>query len=589
MTKIQLDKNNLGKSSSPYLRQHADNPIHWQEWSSEIIELADKLNKHILVSIGYSTCHWCHVMASEAFSDLEIAQYLNENFISVKVDREQRPDIDQHFMMFINKTTGGGGWPLNVFLSPKGDPITAFTYIPIQRKFGMPSMIEILKAVRTNSTGVRFEGIESANVSSGMTLDLIVSTLEKGYDQLNGGFGNDHKFPPHCTLLFLISYYERYKNPRVKAIIENTLQNMMIRGLHDHLQGGFFRYCVDSQWTIPHFEKMLYDQAMMLWVYSWAYTVFKKEEYKEVIDGIEKCLDETFLDDGLYISAHDADTEHHEGKTYLWTLKELRNALDPDEFLLFTNNYNITESGNFEKANHLIRRIPGKRGILEKKLLMIRKKRVQPFADKKIITSWNALTAIGFVMAWRATGNELLLDKAVNVLEKLIQKHFNGTTIAHSSLDGLIQNHGFLEDASALLLLATYIHEEKRDRKDLLYSLKEIVLSFRKDKWIENKNNDFTAVAASDFDHPAPSSTSLAEMAILRTSILMNEKFSSINYKTPFSNDFYNLSAFISEGHWHLIHTPEKLPWNKLSLNSIQVFLKEFSDCYEEKCSPVIN
>lgn len=586
MNNIEFNRNNLDKSISPYLRQHANNPIHWQEWSAEIIKLSCKLNKHILVSIGYSTCHWCHVMASEAFSDQVIAQYLNENFISVKVDREQRPDIDHYFMSYINSTTGGGGWPLNVFLSPNGDPIIAFTYIPIERKFGMPPMIEILKAVRSDSVGIRFQGIDTNNTTLDINLDRIVNHLINSHDKINGGFGDGHKFPPHCTMLFLLSYYERHKKPEVKTLLKTTLNSMMYRGLHDHLQGGFFRYCVDNQWTIPHFEKMLYDQAMMLWVYSWACIVLKKNDYRAVIYGILKCLDETFKDNDLYISAHDADTEHHEGKTYLWSWEELQNALTPEELIYFTKIYDITKEGNFEASNHLIRKTPEKKGDIEEKLLQIRKQRVQPFTDRKIITSWNALTAIGLVMAWRATSDKSFLNRAVEVLDKLILNHLNGTSITHSSLDGTIQGgHEFLEDAASMLLLATYIHEENGNRKDLLSLLRQILLKFKTDGWIESQNRDFIKVMATDFDHPTPASVSLAEMALLRTSILMDEKSQHIGYKNSFSHDFHNLSAFISEGHWHLIHTPEKILWHKLSLNSLQILSNKFSDCFEGKCS----
>lgn len=582
---INTLRNNLDKSLSPYLKQHADNPIHWQEWSAEILEEAKKQQKNIFVSIGYSTCHWCHVMASEAFSDLNIAKYLNENFISVKVDREQRPDIDRYFMSYINSTRGEGGWPLNVFLSPKGDPIVAFTYMPVERKLGMPPIIEILKAIKNDGKGILFKVPEVINRSYNITLNRIVNTLLDSHDDINGGFGNDSKFPPHSTMLFLLSYYERYKTSKIRAILECTLDNMKDRGLHDHLQGGFFRYCVDRKWTIPHFEKMLYDQSMMLWVYSWAYAILKENKYIIVIDGILKCLDETFFDNGLYISAYDADTEHQEGKTYLWSLDELTSILETEELSYITNTFTITKEGNFEGTNHLVRKVPGERGIPEDKLLQIRKKRVQPFADRKIITSWNALTAIGLIMAWRATGNVSLLNKAIDVFEKLIQKHFNETSITHSSLNGISQTGEFLEDAAALLLLATYIHEEKEDKKNLIDLLKKIVLNFKEEKWIENKTKDFFKVTASDFDHSLPSSVSLAKMALFRASILMNEGIQHIKYKDPFSNDFHNLLAFIAEGHWHFVHTSEKLSWNTLSTNSIQILSSEFSDCFEGKCS----
>lgn len=581
---IDISRNNLDKSLSPYLKQHADNPINWQEWSKEILEIAKNYKKKIFVSIGYSTCHWCNVMAKEAFSDHEIACYLNENFISIKVDREQRPDIDQYFMSFIKNTTGSGGWPLNVFLSPKADPIIAFTYIPVKSRYGMPAMLDLIKSIQKTGKGIRFNSKYNSSTAKETSLEYLIKSIISSYDDIYNGFGFGNKFPSASTLILLISYYERYKNDVVKKIIEYTLLTMMTRGIYDHLQGGFFRYCVDRKWTIPHFEKMLYDQAMLLWTYSWAYIVSKNETYKPIIIGIIKCLNESFLENGLYISAHDADTKHVEGATYLWSYNELKDILNPSDLSYLIEHYEISEKGNFEGYNHLIRRMVGKNGVVEEKLLKVRKKRLQPFIDRKIITSWNALTGIAYVIAWRALGDKLLLNQAEIILKKLVQKHVVGDLLAHSSYEGFLQRQEFLEDVSSLLLLTTYIYEEKCTNKNLMIWLRNKINQFNDGDWFESTTSDFCKVRTLDFDHPVPSSVSLATMALLRCSILLKEKYKLIKYQNFSGNEFYNLCAFISNGHWHYIHNTNIISWNSVPLNTIQVNDTIYSDCYEGTC-----
>ncbi len=576
-------RNNLDRSVSPYLRQHAGDPIHWQEWSAGALEEARRSNRHILVSIGYSTCHWCHVMAGEAFADREVARYLNDHFVAIKVDREQRPDIDHHFMAFIAATRGGGGWPLNVFLTPQGEPIAAFTYIPLRERFGTPSLPDLLRAVRRQTRGVPFRGPETP-ADDAWPLPQVVAALLSGHDAVHGGFGSGPKFPPHCSLLLLLSHYDRYRDPRVEGLLAKTLAAMAERGLHDHLQGGFFRYCVDAAWTIPHFEKMLYDQAMMLWVYSWGLAVLKREEYREVIAGLLRCLEETFRRGGLYISAHDADTHHREGATYTWTLAELERLLEPPELERLRRAYDIREAGNFEEANHLVR-LPGAAPAgVEEKLLRLRRQRTQPFADHKIITSWNALAGVGLVMAWRATGDAALRERARGVLDGLLQLHRRPDGgIAHSSLDGVVQAQGFLEDAAALLLLATCLHEERDGRAELLRELRPIVLRFRGDGWNEAAENDFRPVAATGFDHPIPSSAALAEMALLRTALLLGEEPPPVAAGAP-GREFGALAAFIADGHWHIVHAPRLIAWSELPLNAVQVPGTELVDCFEGAC-----
>ena len=402
----------MDKASSPYLKQHENNPIFWQEWNKETLEHARKENKMILVSIGYSTCHWCHVMAREAFSDEKVSSYINKNFISIKVDREQRPDIDHYYMNFIQSTRRGGGWPLNVVCTPDAEPLYAFTYYPINPKIeiGLCGILDLLDPIKNsyerNKKIPKFEQITLKPINYAES--QIFKELLYQFDNYNGGFGYAQKFSPSSTLLFMLHSYENSKNEEIKKMIEKTLEVMALRGLHDHLQGGFFRYCVDSNWTIPHFEKMLYDQAMLLWIYSNAYKVLKKESYKVIIDKIVNCLKDTFQDDDLYYSAIDADTNHEEGKTYVWDEKEIEKNLYEGEYEKFSSVYAL--ENNFEDKIHLIKKKEGFIPEVEKKLLEIRKKREQPFTDRKIITSWNALTGIALIHAFRATRNQEYLE-----------------------------------------------------------------------------------------------------------------------------------------------------------------------------------
>ncbi|MBI5010744.1 MAG: thioredoxin domain-containing protein, partial [Bacteroidia bacterium] len=415
MAENKHQRNNLDNSSSPYLVQHWDNPVWWQEWSSDVISYARQSEKPLFVSVGYSTCHWCHVMASEAFSDERTARYLNDNFVSVKVDREQRPDIDQFLMEFIQKQSGRGGWPLNVFLTPSLNPIFALTYAPAIQRGSMNTFLSIVQQVYSfyqkhkNDISSFEPESDHPEISDD---DQILSSLSGFYDSVNGGFGKGHKFPSHSTLLFLLYRFSVDKDQRIKDICYRSLEAMRLRGLNDHLQGGIFRYCVDPEWTIPHFEKMLYDQAMALWVYSLAYRVFGRVEYRSMAENIVRCLEESFSEDGFYISAHDADTDHQEGATYLWSYTELKECLTDDEFSELTKVYDISEEGNFEGRNHLVRKNDIRLNKLENRLLSVRNTRNQPSRDNKILIGINALTAISLLQAGRALDREDLKIRA---------------------------------------------------------------------------------------------------------------------------------------------------------------------------------
>ena len=584
----KFSKNNLSKAASPYLRQHQDNPIHWQEWSEDVLAYAREENKPLFVSVGYATCHWCHVMAREAFSDKKIAEFLNNHFVSIKVDREQRPDIDDYLMEFAAQTLGSGGWPLNVILSPNQDPFFVGTYFPVKEKRGIPGFLKVLQEVyrlyeqdKEKITPFSFDSATETIFEE----SEIIETVKQSYDKKWAGFGKGTKFPPHNTLLFLMSYYEETKDAELVSVITNTMNQMMLRGLHDHLQGGFYRYCVDQQWNIPHFEKMLYDQAMHLWTYSWAYKLFGRQEYKDVVEGIITCLTETFSNqDGLFYAAHDADTNHNEGETYIWEFSELEKELDSNELEIFSEVYEINKRGNFEGKNHLIK--SGRtRAIksIEEKLRKIRSKRSQPFVDKKIITSWNALVGVGLTMAARYCKLTEAAKIAKKIYKELEKQHYQSGYLAHSSLDGDLQRVEFLEDVASMLLLVSYLNPGPKEIKKWKKKVQEY---FIESKWVANPSaNDFHTIPASSFDHPYPAARSLAEFALFRSGKLLNEEEQEqLQYGALFENDFYNLLVFLQKGNLHEIHSPDKVEWTDLPLNSILVKDKQFQDCYKFQC-----
>lgn len=614
-----FSKNNLDQSLSPYLQQHKDNPIHWQEWTKETLNFAKNQNKLIFLSIGYATCHWCHVMAQEAFSDQETADYLNNNFVAIKVDREQRPEIDSFFMDFITKTSGRGGWPLNVVLNPEIKPFFAGTYFPHKEKHGLRSLLSVLQLVKKwyeqNKNNLQEYSIQHAKIPSEHVDELeIIQRIEFSFDKQFGGFGNQTKFPPHNTLLLLLNFYQETKDDKAKKMILKTLDIMSKKGLHDHLQGGFYRYTVDRQWMIPHFEKMLYDQAMLLWIYSLSFQLFQRTKDRLIVKKIIKSLKETFSDkDDLFYSGHDADTNHKEGDTYTWTLTELKKILNQKEYSLFSERYNLTQDGNFEGKNHLIQKdlfnfekYNSKKLLelkkIEKKLLDSRNKKLQPFTDKKILTNWNALVGIGLINAYRYTGENSYKEMSVKIFEKLIKKHYSNKLLAHSSLKNQLQQQEFLEDYSAMLLLATYLFEEEDFKKETKNHYLEYILTFLRgiDKfknikegteiWFANVNQpDFKQIPATIFDHPTPSSKSLTEMAIFRSNIILNKNVNDLDYHSFLGSDFHNLVAYYSKGRFHELHLREKINHKDLPINSLIKKGEKYQNCSNFVCNEYKN
>ena len=603
-------KNNLDRSSSPYLRQHAGNPIWWQEWSMETLTYAAAEKRPLLVSVGYSTCHWCHVMAGEAFSDPETADYINANFVSIKVDREQRPDIDQYMMNFIQARTGSGGWPLNVFLTHDLKPVHALTYAPLHTSGYRYSFLYIATAVigfleEQADRIVPFTLTEQEAPHADP--DMITASLEEFFDREHGGFGQGQKFPPHSTLLFMLYRMSAESNEENRVpgtataelsgtdsgnhsvsgeMVTTTLDAMMMRGLNDHLQGGIYRYCVDREWTIPHFEKMLYDQAMALWTYSLACRVTGRENYRRMSENIIRSLHETFAADGMYVSAFNADTDHREGATYLWSKEELAALLTAEELIRFGEVYEVTGGGNFEGLNHLVRKNHDRIDDIEEKLLAARLKRSQPSRDDKILSGLNALTAVALIQAGRQLGKPDLVAEGGRLTLKLLETFWDGSSLAHSCYEGVIQRQGFLSDAAAMLLAITMLYESDTSWGEIMNTMTDYVRSFRdsENHWVESDADDFQKINASWFDHPVPSAVSLAETALTRAALLTGADVTPAVYRRPYQSDFYNINVLMTEDLFYLYTTREPLDWLSIPVNSLQRRGEPGSVCHNKTC-----
>ena len=427
-----MKHNRLIHEKSPYLLQHAENPVDWYAWEPEAFEKARKENKPIFLSIGYSTCHWCHVMAHESFEDPEVARLMNEVFVCIKVDREERPDIDNIYMRACQKMTGSGGWPLTILMTPDKKPFFAGTYIPRESHHGRLGMLDLVPRIKEvwdtqHADILKFADQITASLnqlSQGSTGDeLDKSTLKTAYEQLSrrfseqyGGFGNAPKFPRPQNLLFLLRYWQSTNDEKALRMVVKTLQSMQEGGIYDHIGFGFHRYSTDSHWLVPHFEKMLYDQAMLAMAYIEAYQATGKKELRETAKKIFTYVLRDMADSkGGFYSAEDADSEGVEGKFYVWTEDEIRKVLKGEEADLIINVYNIDKTGNFRDeasventgANilHLEKTLTevafkNKTSVDElkerveaarQKLFTARNKRIHPHKDDKILTDWNGL------------------------------------------------------------------------------------------------------------------------------------------------------------------------------------------------------
>jgi hypothetical protein len=483
------DRNQLADAKSPYLRQHADNPVHWREWGPEALEKAQKENKPLLISIGYAACHWCHVMGHESFMDSSVAKLMNENFIPIKIDREERPDIDQIYMNAVQLISGSGGWPLNAFALPDGRPFFAGTYYPKdQWKQVLKQMADVyhtqhekvVQQAEQLTQGIRAQEVitvvgDSTSEFNKESYKDIFTNWQSMIDYKMGGFSRSPKFPLPVGWEFLLQYHYLTDNSQALKAVKQTLDEMAKGGIYDQIGGGFARYSTDTKWFAPHFEKMLYDNGQLVSLYAHAYKLTKDETYAEVIRETLNFIEREMADsNGGFYSSLNADSEGEEGKFYVWTQEEIDQILDKETAKLISDYYQVKKSGNWEHNTNILYRKESKKEfaqsnklsveqwdkILSKskdKLLKARGKHIRPSTDDKILTSWNALMLKGYIEAYLALGEEDYLKTALKnarfLEENMLRENGN---LWRNYKDGEAGIEAFLDDYA--LLADAYIH-----------------------------------------------------------------------------------------------------------------------------------
>lgn len=550
--------NRLIQEKSPYLLQHAYNPVNWYPWGEEAFQKAIKENKPVFLSIGYSTCHWCHVMERESFEDEEVAKILNENFVSIKVDREERPDLDNIYMTVCQAMTGSGGWPLSIFLTPEKKPFFAGTYFPKIERFGNPGFIAILKKIsdlwRTNREKVISSSEQVTDILQSMAVlkpgeILTRETLQRAYEQLAssfdsiyGGFGTSPKFPTPHNYTFLLRWWKRSNNPTALEMVEKSLERIGHGGIYDHLGGGFHRYSTDEYWLVPHFEKMLYDQALLAIAYTEAYQATGKMLYADTVKGIFAYVlrDMTSPEGGFY-SAEDADSEGVEGKFYVWTPDEIIKILGEKEGKIFCDYYDVSREGNFEDKNILhvdkpldtFARLSGLK-IEELQLLLKnarqrlfaeRQKRIHPHKDDKILTSWNGLMIAALAKGAQALHEQEYRQAAVRASDFILNtlRRNDGTLLRRYRL-GEASIPGYLDDYAYFVWGLLELYEATFDVKYLrtAVELNNQTIEYFWDKqggglfFSGEKNEMLIARTKEIYDGAIPSGNSVALLNILR-------------------------------------------------------------------------
>jgi uncharacterized protein len=539
--------NRLAKETSPYLLQHAQNPVDWFAWGEDAFSKARGEDKPVFLSIGYSACHWCHVMERESFENEEIAKSLNENFVSIKVDREERPDIDSIYMQAVQLMTGHGGWPMSVFLTPEGGPFYAGTYFPPDDRHGMPGFKRVLshvaEAYRSRRTDVQAasEEVRQAINSSLQTkgrvniehgaLDRAAASIANNYDEDHGGFGGAPKFPPSMTLDFLMQVEDRTNIRLYRDIITVTLTKMARGGMYDQVGGGFHRYSTDAHWLVPHFEKMLYDNALLARLYTrawqWTKNPFFARIANEILGFVQR---EMTSPEGGFYSTLDADSEGEEGKFYVWSRDEVIRALGEEEGRIFCELFDVTDRGNWEGANilHVVGDLDAHKDLVARgkcKLYGLRSERVWPARDEKILSSWNGWMLAAFTDACLAFDRyDDVVRKNADFLIKRIDA--NGRLIRHAAISGL------LEDYSGVAWGLTLAYEATHERR-YLDAANQLLEQIRT-RFTDEENGGFYDTPIDHeklitrpkdfFDNATPSGNSVACDVLLRHALLFGRE-----------------------------------------------------------------
>ena len=585
--------NRLINETSPYLLQHANNPVDWYPWGEEALERARSEDKPILLSIGYSACHWCHVMERESFENETIAGLMNDNFISIKVDREERPDLDQVYMQAVQMLTGSGGWPMTVFLTPEGKPFYGGTYFPPEDRQGMPGfprlLTSIAEAYSTNrgeidrvTQQLTTQMSQSNQVSQGtsiLTVDILhqaYSSLATNFDYQNGGFGNAPKFPQPMTPEFLLRYYHHGYNPRALELVELTLEKMAYGGIYDQIGGGFHRYSTDAYWLVPHFEKMLYDNALLARVYLHTYLITGRALYRRVVEEtLDYVLREMTDSSGGFYSAQDADSEGVEGKFFVWSPDEINSVMGDADGEVFAGYYGVTAGGNFEGKNILnIRQDPEEfaetKGLTadqlgdiinrgSKALLEVRDQRIHPMRDDKVLASWNGLMLRSFAEAAAALGRPDYLAVAIKNAEFLAGSMKSGGRLLRTYRDGQAKLLGYLEDYSFVIdgLLALYEATFDLRWLDEAVTLADSMIELFWDEGIggfydTGSDHETLVVRPRDvFDNAQPCGGSVASDVLLRLAVFTGNNDYSAKAAVPLRSLHQTMSQSPGgTGHW---------------------------------------
>jgi len=559
-----MAENNLIHETSPYLLQHADNPVDWYGWNDEALKKAKDENKPIFLSIGYSACHWCHVMAHESFENNDVAEFMNEHFVNIKVDREERPDIDDIYQKVCQIATGQGGWPLSIFLTPDQKPFYAGTYFPVLDSYGRPGFGSICrqlaqawkekpKDVEKSAESFLYalqktEKITTPSKLERTLLDEAAMNLFQLGDPTYGGFGSAPKFPNAANISFLFRYAKMANLSKFNEFALKTLKKMAKGGIFDQIGGGFHRYSTDTKWLVPHFEKMLYDNALMPVNYCEAYQITKDPFY---LDVLQKTLDfvlrEMTSSEGGFYSAYDADSEGVEGKFYVWTKHEIKEILG-DDAELFCLYFDVTDGGNWEGNSILCNNLNTSTiafnfGISEekvheiidscsKKLLEVRSKRVSPGLDDKILVSWNSLMITAFAKGYRVTNDIRYLNAAKNCISFIEKNLFVDDNLLRTYKNGNAKINGYLEDYSYFINALLDVFEIEPNQKYLKLALK--LGTHLIDHFWDSENNSFFMTSdnhekliirpKSNYDLSLPSGNSVSSFVMLRLYHLSQEQ-----------------------------------------------------------------
>jgi len=558
--------NRLIRETSPYLLQHAYNPVDWYPWGEEAFARAKQENKPLLLSIGYSACHWCHVMAHESFENDAIARLMNDNFVNIKVDREERPDLDQIYMNAVQMMTHHGGWPMTVFLTPDGVPFYGGTYFPPEDRYNMPGFPKVLFSVAeayrerpadiARTTESLLEELRRVSVAGPAETLLAPDLLEaayhgivRNYDSLDGGFGAAPKFPPAMTLEFLLRTYHRSGAKEALEIGVHTCRKMANGGIYDQLGGGFHRYSTDAKWLVPHFEKMLYDNALLSRLYLHLYQVTREEWARTIAEGtLDYVLREMTDATGGFYSSQDADSEGHEGKFFVWTVEEVNRVLGREDAALFNSYYDITPGGNFEGQNilnvkHSLDQVAAREKVspqylhdLIKRgtrlLFLEREKRVKPHRDEKILTAWNGLMLTSFSEAAVTLGREDYLAPARLNADFLLTNLRSDGLLLRSWKNGEAKFNAYLEDYAFLIDGLLTLYEATGELRWFEEAL-SLTNKMNEEFWDEDaggffftgRSHENLIVRPKDyFDNATPSGNSVAADILLRVNRLTDNE-----------------------------------------------------------------